>query len=92
MSEDGAYRSASALLNLLDPTRDLLVSYVRVVERRLSTDQGRERVLANLMTLDSAFTSFWERLNRAEVIRLDVLSDTTDFYLDEPDATLREGG
>jgi hypothetical protein len=92
IAEDDAYRAAPALLGLLDPTRDLLVSYLRVVERKLDSDDGRERVMANLLTLDAAYARFWERLNRAEVVRLDALNDTIDFYLDRPDAMMRLGG
>jgi len=83
MTEDDTYRAAPILLGLLNPTRDLLASYLRVVERKLGTGEGRERVLVNIETLDAAYARFWERLNRSDVVGLAALNDTIDFYLDE---------
>jgi hypothetical protein len=81
IAEDGKYPASTALLELVVPTHELLVGYLRVSGRGLDTIEVRKRVRANLDTLDNAYARFWVRLNRDAVVNLEALGEAIEFTL-----------
>jgi hypothetical protein len=89
--EDDKYQASVTLVNLIETTDDLLAAYLKVARRGFDGPEVRERVRANLSALESAYTRFWERLNRDAVVDLEALNDTIEFSVVEL-GTLRQPG
>jgi hypothetical protein len=81
IAEDGKYGAARTLLELVGPTHELLVGYLKVRGRGLESGEMRERVRTNLDTLGNAYDRFWVRLNRDAVVNLEALGEAIEFTL-----------
>jgi DNA-binding CsgD family transcriptional regulator len=76
IEEDGKYEAARSLLPLIGLVYDLLVDYLRVVQRGFGDPETHEAVCESLETLETSFKRFWEELNRDAVVNLRALNES----------------
>lgn len=86
IAEDQKYQAALPLLDLIDPTANLLRRYVKVVSREVARPDTAARVCVNLATLETACKHFWAELNRDAIVNLEALNETIDATLQVLDA------
>ena len=83
ISEDEKYEAYPSLLALMSRTDTFLTQYVKLVRRELDDEEVQHKARENLEALEGAYGTFWEELNRNEVLDLRSLGEAVDENLDQ---------
>lgn len=78
IAEDKEYETSRSLFPLVGLLFDLLVDYLRVVERGIDDAETHEAVGRSLTILAAAFARFWDRLNRHAKVNLEALNESIE--------------